>query len=87
MLVDGRGHRDYEDIALSDFIDRCGDTQVRGFHQLRRADFKRGIVTLLERFDAGLVNIKTDHRPQLSEFDCQWQADVAETDYGDVHFR
>jgi hypothetical protein len=61
-------------------------SQPIGRGQLLAADFKRRIVSTLEFSHPVTVYVKPNRVEMFAELDSQRQADITETDYGDLGF-
>ena len=57
--------------------------QVLRALQRFRATFERVVFARFKLNDSGLVDIKADGSPVLTEFDSQWEANVAQADNSD----
>ena len=59
--------------------------KLAGAGQFFRVDFERMVLAFLQFGDAPRIDVKAQHRALFAEFDCQWQAYVAKSDYSEFH--
>lgn len=87
VLVDRRWDGDDEDIAGGEVLRIGGIAQALRLAHLFVRDFERAVVTRAQCVDTRPVDVEAENVALLGEFDCEWQADVAKADDGELDFR
>jgi hypothetical protein len=82
-LIDGRGHRDDDEIGLRQRRGIGGDRQQLRRLEIRATDLAGRVDEFLITGDLGGRQIIADGAVFLAEFDRQRQTDIAEADDGD----
>ena len=85
VLVDGGRHGDDEHIGLGQGLGIGRVAQLRGRCQFVGVDFKRVVAAFLELVYSAGVDVETQHRTPLAEFDGQRQTDIAQAHHGEFH--